>query len=263
MVALRFFMWADVGGGFSLGPTMEKIMALTDRKVITFDVVGTLIDFETGILDYVQEKAKAAGVALSDQQILEAYAVAEDHQHHETPRLPFPSMMAPMYREMAEKLGLPSSDEDVEGFRLSIPRWPAFADSIAALKRLRKRFRLVAMTNSDNWALSHFAKTLELPFDDMVTAEMVGWNKPDPQVFAFTRGRQSMEGYSFEDILHVAQSQYHDIAVAKRLGHHTCWIQRRKGKAGTGATPVTEEVVIPDYHFGSLVELADAVDAGK
>jgi putative hydrolase of the HAD superfamily len=259
MVALRFFMWADSGGGFSVAPSMEKTMALQDRKVITFDVVGTLIDFETGILDYIHSKK----TGLSDQAILEAYAVAEDHQHHETPRLPFPSMMAPMYREMAEKLGLPSTNEDVEGFRLSIPRWPAFADSIAALKRLRKRFRLVAMTNSDNWALSHFAKTLELPFDDMVTAEMVGWNKPDPQVFAFTRGRQSMEGYSFDDILHVAQSQYHDIAVAKRLGYHTCWIERRKGKPGAGGTPVTAEVVIPEYHFSSLVELADAVDAGK
>jgi putative hydrolase of the HAD superfamily len=238
-------------------------MPLIDRKLMTFDVVGTLIDFETGILDYIQAKAKQKGLQLTDQAILEAYAVAEDRQHHETPRLPFPSMMAPMYREMAAKLGLPDAPDDIEGFRLSIPRWPAFPDSVAALKRLRRRFRLVAMTNSDNWALSNFARTLELPFDDMVTAEMVGWNKPDPQVFAFTRGRQSMEGYGFDDILHVAQSQYHDIAVAKRLGYHTCWIERRKGKAGAGATPKTAEVVIPDYHFASLAELADAVDAGK
>ncbi len=238
-------------------------MALNGRKVMTFDVVGTLIDFETGLLGYIRDKAKQSGAAVSDQAILEAYAVAENHQHHETPRLPFPSMLAPMYREMAGKLGLPASADDAEGFRLSIPRWPAFADSVAALKRLRKRFRLVAMTNSDNWALAHFAATLELPFDDMVTAEMVGWNKPDPQVFAFVRGRLSMDGYGFDDILHVAQSQYHDIAVAKRLGYHTCWIERRKGREGAGATPATGEIVIPDYHFGSLMELADAVDAGK
>jgi putative hydrolase of the HAD superfamily len=95
-------------------------MPLTDRKVLTFDVVGTLIDFETGILDYVQGKSKSA----SPQAILEAYAIAEDRQHQETPRLPFPSMMAPMYREMAAKLGLPAAEEDVQGFRLSIPRWP-------------------------------------------------------------------------------------------------------------------------------------------
>ena len=131
-------------------------MALTDRKVMTFDVVGTLIDFETGILDYMHGKAQAAGVTLSDRAILEAYAVAEDRQHHLTPRLPFPSMMAPMYREMAEVLGLPDSNSDAEEFRLSIPRWPAFADSVAALRRLKRRFNLVAMTNSDNWARETF-----------------------------------------------------------------------------------------------------------
>ena len=238
-------------------------MALNDRKVMTFDVVGTLIDFETGILDYVQGRARAAGVSLADAAILEAYARAEDRQHHETPRLPFPSMMAPMYREMADVLGLPASHADAEAFRLSIPQWPAFPDSIAALKRLRRRFYLVAMTNSDNWALSHFARTLDLPFDDMVTAEMVGWNKPDPQVFAFTRGRLSKEGFAFDDIIHVAQSQYHDIAVSRRLGYHTCWIERRKGKAGAGATPNVQTVAIPDYHFASLRELADAAEQGK
>jgi putative hydrolase of the HAD superfamily len=238
-------------------------MPLTDRKVMTFDVVGTLIDFETGILNYVHAKARAIGLELGDRAILEAYAVAEDHQHHATPRLPFPSMMAPMYREMIETLGLPDNHEDAEDFRLSIPFWPAFPDSVAALKRLRKRFYLVAMTNSDDWALAHFARTLDQPFDDLVTAEMVGWNKPDPQVFAYTRGRLSKEGYGFDDIIHVAQSQYHDIAVARRLGYHTCWIERRKGKPGTGATPKVQTVAIPDYHFGSLAELADAVDHGK
>ena len=128
------------------------------------------------------------------------------------------------------------------------------------LKRLKKRFYLVAMTNSDNWALSHFAKTLDQPFDDLVTAEMVGWNKPDSQVFAYTRGRLSKEGYGFADILHVAQSQYHDIEVAMRLGYQTCWIERRMGKTGAGATPVSGDYVKPHYHFGSLVELADKVD---
>ena len=238
-------------------------MPLTDRRLITFDVVGTLIDFETGILDYVHGRARQGGAEVTDQAVLEAYAVAEDRLHHETPRLPFPSMMAPIYRELAAKLGLPASADDVEGFRLSIPRWPAFDDTVAALKRLRKNFRLVAMTNSDNWALFHFARTLDQPFDDLVTAETVGWNKPDPQVFAFTRGRQSMEGYGFDDILHVAQSQYHDVAVAKRLGYATCWIERRKGRQGARATPKVNETVIPDYHFASLAELADAVDQGK
>lgn len=238
-------------------------MALIDRKVLSFDMAGTLIDFETGILDYVQARAKEAGLTLASPAILEAFADAEHCQHLKTPRLPFPGMMAAIYHDMADVLGLPDTHEDAENFRLSIPFWPVFADSVSAMKRLRKRFHLVALTNSDDWALEYFSKALDHPFDDRVTAEMVGWNKPDPQVFAFMRGRLSKEGYGFNDILHVAQSQYHDIAVARRLGFHTCWIERRKGKQGTGATPKVQHVAIPDYHFSSLNELADAVDQGK
>ena len=238
-------------------------MALNKYKVLTFDVVGTLIDFEAGILNYMRKVPRSPGVAVTYQAVLEAYGVAEDRQHHETPNLPFPDMMAPVYREVAQKLGFSTSQQDEAGFRLSIPHWPAFPDSVAALKRLRKHFRLVAMTNSNNWALSHFAKTLENPFDDTVTAEDVGRNKPDPDVFAYARGRQSVHGYKFEDYLHVAQSQYHDIGVAKRLGYAVCWIERRQGQEGFGGTPIPETVVKPNYHFTSLKQLADAVEAGQ
>jgi putative hydrolase of the HAD superfamily len=234
-------------------------MPLTDHKILTFDVVGTLIDFETGVLDYLCHRANGA----SDQAILEAYATAEHHQHHETPRLPFPSMLAPMYREMAASLGMPHSQLDVDGFRLSIPRWPAFPDSVAALKQLRRKFRLVAMTNSDNWALDHFAATLGQPFDDRITAQDVGWNKPDPQFFAYTRGRQSVHGFTLNDFVHVAQSQYHDIVVAGQLGYRTCWIERRKGKPGAGGTPAVSQIAKADYHFATLAELADAAEAGE
>jgi putative hydrolase of the HAD superfamily len=64
-----------------------------------------------------------------------------------------------------------------------------------------------------------------------------------------------------EDILHVAQSQHHDIGIAKSLGYKTCWIERRQGQKGFGGTPAVAELTKPDYHFPSLVALADAVEA--
>ena len=235
-------------------------MKLREFKILTFDVVGTLIDFEAGILDYVRPIAQRAGVQLDDETILHSYGKAEGIEHERTPGLPFPPMMAPAYRTMAAELGLPADEATVEGFRLSIPAWPAFPDTVDALKRLRTRYRLVAMTNSDNWALGHFARTMEHPFDDLVTAEDVGTCKPDPQFFAYARGRQSSHGYKLEDYLHVAQSQYHDIGVARQLGYRTCWIERRMGKEGFGGSPAPAVVTRPDYHFESLVKLADAVD---
>src|SRR5689334_5308936 len=113
-------------------------MALRDYKILTFDVVGTLIDFEAGVLDYFRPIAERAGKKLDDEAILLGYGKAEDIEHKLTPGLPFPSMLAPIYRTMAKEFGLPTGEAEVEGLRLSIPKWPAFPDSIDALKRLRR-----------------------------------------------------------------------------------------------------------------------------
>ena len=159
-------------------------------------------------------------------------------------------------------MGSPHQTKTSPGFGFPPKSGRPFRNSVAALKALRKHFRLVALTNADNWALAHFSRTLDEPFDDKVTAEDAEACKPDPQVFAYARGRNSHLGYRLKDYLHVAQSQFHDIGVAKRLGYHVCWIERRQGKEGAGGTPPVAEQVEPDYHFASLAELAAAVESG-
>ena len=118
------------------------------------------------------------------------------------------------------------------------------------------------MTNAQRWSLDYMARTLGEPFDDSITVDEALCEKPDPRFFAFARGRLSRDGHGLHDILHVAQSQYHDIGVARQLGYTVCWIERRKGMKGTGGT-LKSAVTEPDYHFATLAELADAVDAGK
>ena len=231
-------------------------MSLDNFKVLTFDVVGTLIDFETGILDAVRRLGGPAAVKLSDDQIFEPYKRGRD-------RFPGRSSkeMANVYLSLAKELDLPTEQNQAQDFQLAVLNWPAFADSVAALKRLRKHYRLVAMTNADRVALSCYAHTLADPFDDTVTCDDTGVAKPDPQFFAYNRGRQSAHGYKFDEILHVAQSQHHDIGVARDLGYSVCWIERRQGQAGFGGSPVPPQVTRPDFHFSTLKGLADAVDA--
>jgi putative hydrolase of the HAD superfamily len=235
-------------------------MNLTGKTILTFDVVGTLIDFEAGIAAYIKNTGQGAGKTLPDDEILAAFGAAEARQQVMTPEVPFTQMLAPVYALMAQELGLPDEEECAEGFRLSIPHWPAFQDSVLALERLGKRFRLVALTNADNWALGHMAQTLGSPFDDTVTAQDVGFNKPDERVFAFCLERQNAHGYEQKNFIHVAQSQYHDIGVAMALNYTTCWIERRQGDQGSGATPAPETVTVPDYHFATLEAFADAVE---
>lgn len=231
-------------------------MPLRDFKVMTFDVVGTLIDFEGGMIAYIRRVSGFGADRLSDDRILDSYRTTRASSH----RANFPDDLVPVYGEMAKELGLPTGAGLAEGFRDSIMVWPAFPDSAAALKRLRSRFRLMAMTNAQRWALTHMSKTLGEPFDDTVTVDDALCEKPDPKFFAFARGRLSVAGYGLADILHVAQSQYHDIGVARSLGYKTCWIERRRGLGGWGGTQVPAEVTKPDWHFATLAELADAVD---
>jgi putative hydrolase of the HAD superfamily len=232
-------------------------MPLQSFKVLTFDVVGTLIDFERGIIDYVREVSGADAAQLGDDAILESYRRSRNC----ATRSRYPDDLVRGYGEMARDLGLPIGPGLDEGLRDSVMRWPAFPDSAAALKRLGARFRLVAMTNAQRWALDHMEKTLGKPFYDTVTVDDALVEKPDPLFFAFARGRLSAAGYKLPDILHVAQSQYHDIGVARRLGYAVCWIERRQGMQGFGGTQEVAELTKPDYHFATLAELADAVDA--
>ena len=56
-------------------------------------------------------------------------------------------------------------------------------------------------------------------------------------------------------ILHVAQSLFHDHVPARELGLASVWIDRRRGRAGSGATP--EAVATPDAAVASMAEFAD------
>ena len=230
-------------------------MTFGNFRVLTFDVVGTLIDFEKGILDAIRTIGGEKGTKSSDD-IFAPYLEARNLYPGRSSRV-----MRDVYLHVARELGLKTDEAAAEAFQLAVLQWPAFSDSAEALKRLRSRFRLVAMTNADRVAFSCYSHTLNHPFHDSVTVDEAVKPKPNPEFFAFNRGRQSAFGYKQEEILHVAQSQYHDIGVAKELGYAVCWIERRKGQQGFGGTPEPKQVTKPDFHFSTLAELADAVDA--
>ncbi len=231
----------------------------SDFRYLTFDVVGTLIDFEGGLVGTLAAIAAEAGVALDGEEALSLYRAARympDVQH-------FPDDLVRVYGVIAPKLGLPADDTHARRLRDAVKDWRPFPDSAEALARLAKRYRLIAMTNAQRWAFEHFARALGNPFHAGFTVDDTGTEKPDPaffeQVFAFVE----TEGGSRDQILHVAQSQYHDIGISRRLGLTNCWIQRRHAQPGYGGTIEPEQFTKPDFHFTSMAALADAVEADK
>jgi putative hydrolase of the HAD superfamily len=228
-------------------------MSLQRFKALTFDVMGTLIDYERGMLDYLHQVAPSASV--NDSEFLVAY-----REVRASPQALFsPDDLERVWRELARRFGLPM--EAAAGFRASAALWPAFSDSVAALKRLKRHYHLVAATNAQRWAMGYFERTLESPFDWTVTCDDTHFEKPDPRYFVWLKNMLAQQGVRQGDILHVGQSQFHDIRIAQALGWRTCWIERRAGQACCGACRMEPRPALPDWHFTTLRELADAVDA--
>jgi putative hydrolase of the HAD superfamily len=221
-------------------------MSLLRFKAVTIDVVGTLIDFERGMLDYLHRVAPTAKV--SDGAFLAAY-----RESRASPLAQYyPDDLERVWTDLARQFGLPV--EAAAGFRASVAHWPAYADSLLALERLGKHFQVIAATNSQRWALDCFERTLGMPFDWTVTCDDTHHEKPDPRYFMSLQGMMARRGIRQVDTLHVGRSQFHDIRIARALGWRTCWIDR-------GISRAVDQPARPDWHFTTLRELADAVDA--
>jgi putative hydrolase of the HAD superfamily len=233
--------------------------SLSEFKYMTFDVVGTLIDFEGGLKACLAEIATEAGTEINGEQALSLYRAARYSEDADL----FPDDLARVYLAIAPKLGLPTEQKYGERLRDSAKSWKGFADSAAALASLARDYRLVAMTNARRWAFDFFAKELGNPFYAAFTADDTGTEKPDPAFFETVFDYVASEGHSKDDILHVAQSQYHDIGISRKLGLTNCWIERRHAEKGYGGTIEPAEFTKPDYHFTSMAGLADAVAAAR
>jgi 2-haloalkanoic acid dehalogenase type II len=169
-----------------------------------------------------------------------------------------------VHRDLAERLGLATSDALDLAFGASVPDWPAFTDSPAALAYLSERYHLVILSNVDRDSFAASSRRLQVSFAAVYTAEDIGSYKPDPANFDYLlRNLHDDFGVGPDSVLHVAQSLFHDHAPAKAAGLETAWIDRQRLSAGGewGATVPVEEQPVPDHIFFSMADLARAVKA--
>ena len=231
---------------------------LSDFNALTFDCYGTLIDWETGICRAVEPWLERRGVRVTRDQVLAAFAQAEAPQQAATPDLRYPELLARVHDTMAQRFGLAPDAEAAQAFGRSVRDWPAFSDSADALAYLKQHYRLVVLSNVDRASFAHSARRLGVEFDAVYTAEDIGSYKPDARNFEYMLARLAEQGIAREQILHTAESLYHDHIPAKRFGLATCWIHRRAGQSGHGATRPPEVDVVPDFRFATLGEMAAA-----
>ncbi len=228
-------------------------MQLRDFQALSFDCYGTLIDWEIGIWNAL---APLRQLGLADRAAaLSAFATHEGAIQKAHPGASYPDVLARVHRRIADEFGLDADPGLDARFGRSLPDWPPFPDSSAALRYLGGHFRLIVLSNVDRAGFASSARALEIRFDAVYTAEDIRSYKPDPRNFHYLVAHCEQDfGIRKTELLHVAQSLYHDQVPARAAGLSTAWIDRQQGRDGA-TKPVTEQ---PDvtFVFPDLASLA-------
>ena len=211
---------------------------MTDRKfeIITFDCYGTLIDWESGIKTAFKTEAANDGIEIDSERIIDAYNAEEPAVESGSYR-PYREVLAETARRVAQRLGWQLESERARFLADSLPDWKPFADTNAALERLARQFDLGILSNIDDDLLTETRRHFTVDFDLVVTAQQVRSYKPGLAHF-----NEALSRAGSRSLLHAAQSYFHDVVPATRLGIPVVWVNRNKSVVEPNGPPPTHEV---------------------
>ncbi|HSS98187.1 MAG TPA: haloacid dehalogenase type II [Terriglobales bacterium] len=226
-------------------------------KILTFDCYGTLIDWESGIFSALRPILKTHGKSISDAQLLAMYGELEAQAEQGEFRC-YRDVLQLVVSGFGKQLGFEPSEEEKRSLPESLQNWLLFADTVKALERLKSKFKLAIISNVDDDLFAATARRLKVNFDHVITAQQARCYKPGLDIFKLAL---KTIGIPPEQILHCAQSVYHDVIPARPLGMSTVWVNRPSPRAGVGAVkPATGQ---PDLQVSNLETLANLALAGS
>jgi 2-haloacid dehalogenase len=233
-------------------------LAPRDFEVISFDCYGTLIDWESGILAAMQPVISRHELVSRPDEVLSAYARAESAVEA-GPYKPYREVLRRSFAAMAKDLGFAPQAGELETLVEALPTWEPFPDTVAGLRALAAAgHRLAVISNVDDDLFAGTARLLQVEFDAVVTAAQAHCYKPGEAIF-----RRAFEviGAAPNRMLHAAQSRYHDIVTAKRMGMQTVHVVRDSGRGSVSATPKIDpaEATRADWAVADLASLVRLV----
>ena len=248
--------------------TSAAVIPWTRIIALSFDIFGTLVDWEGGIDR--SARATALGPYLPEREtFLRDLAKCDTEVQREHPTMLQRDIIAEGLQRYVKSLGLVEqgrlSQEEVDNackeYGGQIGSYEAFPDTVEAIKRLGKHYKLFPLTNVDNKSfegtMSYALKGLH--FDAIYTAEDVGSYKPDPKNFHYLLDHLKQDyGIQKGDLVHVAQSLFHDHGPAKDFQLMSVWVDRKQSRIG--AFDLTQEQYAYQLRVESLGELAEIVD---
>ncbi|PHH63372.1 hypothetical protein CDD81_6069 [Ophiocordyceps australis] len=248
---------------------MASSRPITSYSCLTFDCYGTLVDWEQGIwqaLAPLRSQLDASHpLANNRPATLKRVIETEDAVRQSQPQALYRTILAQTYTRLAQHLGLSASPQQAQAFANSVSDWPVYPDTVDALQRLKRHFKLVILSNID---ADSFQRTLHrqlvgVDFDAVYTAQDIGSYKPSLQNFAYLVEHCLRDlGVQKSDIVHTAYALKHDLVPAHQMGLASAWVDRKHADSVMGGhLDDYKQQVGFSWHYGTMGEMADAVDA--
>ena len=229
-------------------------MALSEIKALAFDVFGTVVDYRGTIMREGQQLNLAKGLSVDWAQFANAWRARYRPSMDRVMRgeLPWTNLDALHRLSLNELLTeFQLNDHFTQGEQDHLNRvwhrlqpWP---DAIPGLTHLRKRFVLATLSNGNMALLVNMAKYSALPWDCILSAELVQAYKPDPR--AYQMAVELLELQSHEVMMVAAHQE--DLRAAQAQGMQAAFVPRPQEYGPHNAPDLTPdpafEVLATDF----------------
>lgn len=223
-------------------------------KAISFDCYGTLIDWEAGLAAALEPVFGVHRVPFDRGAVIAAFARHE--REVEAGRYQsYAAVLGVVMKGLAREFDLQLNPGEAMALAASIGKWPPFEETPGCLKAMQRHYKLAIVSNVDDELFAETAPRLGVAIGTVVTAEQVKSYKPGHAHFEELLRRLALTP---RDVLHVAESRYHDVAPASAMGFRTVWVNRHAGDGGPSASGASEAK--PDLEVRSLTELCEHLD---
>lgn len=217
-----------------------------ETRICMFDLYGTVVDMQGGLTRAVTPYLKARGWAGDPSRLVtwwrrthfeNSMIDALLHRSH----LPYREIGRISLSYTLERAGIPHTQDEVRKLVAEIEHLRPFPDVVASLARLKKKYRLVILSNGDPDMLDAIKPHLGIAFDRVISVAEAGSFKP--HAATYRRAAEILAARPGE-ILFVANHAF-DCVGAKAFGMRAAFVDRRKRPFGDW--PYQPDLVVADF----------------
>ena len=197
-------------------------MDFNNFKLISFDCYGTLIDWKKSLMDIMTPFITRHKLDISGDQMFDLFFKADQKSTGENYK-PYHDVLVTIMDEIGKELNINLKQAERTCLVDRFGDWTAFPDTSDALQELQKKYKLAIISNVDDELFDVTKRCLGVRFEFIITAKQLGSYKPSKNNFI-----KALEKFELpsEQVLHVAQSIYHDIVPTNTLGWNNVWVNR-------------------------------------